>query len=94
MSLAYHPAVHEAAYHPPSDAEQLYIDGEGDCNCHINGPCNLCCTLNEVEADIIGARGIVALHIHWDQVAKLRLEREEVLRVDLQDWLYSSEKTL
>jgi hypothetical protein len=28
--------------------------------------------LNQVEADIFAARGIVALHLHWDQVAKLR----------------------
>jgi hypothetical protein len=77
-NLAYSPAVHEAAYHPPSDAERLYADGEGDCNCHINGPCNLCCSLNEVEADIMAARGIAALHLHWNQVAELRVDQLSV----------------
>ena len=28
--------------------------------------------LNQVEGDIFAARGIIALHLHWDQVAKLR----------------------
>jgi len=32
--------------------------------------------LNQVEADIFAARGIFALHMHWDQVAKLREQRE------------------
>lgn len=76
MSLAYSSAVHEAAYHPPSDAELLYEADAAECVCHINPPCDFCCSLNEVEADIFGAREIVALHIHWDQVAKLREQRE------------------
>jgi hypothetical protein len=35
----------------------------------------LCCSLNEVEADIIAARGIAALHLHWNQVAELRVDQ-------------------
>jgi hypothetical protein len=81
MSLAYSPAVHDAAYHPPSAGEQLYADDKGNCHClcHVNlfPPCDFCCVLTEVEAGIFAARGIIALHIHWDQVAKLRKEREQ-----------------
>ena len=70
----YSPAVHEAAHHPPSDAEQLYADGEGNCSCHVSPPCHLCCSLNQVETSIFEQGGIKALHAHWNEVEELRVD--------------------
>jgi hypothetical protein len=45
-NLAFSPAVHEAAHHPPSDAEQLYADGEGNGNCNWD-------ELKELRVDLL-----------------------------------------
>ncbi len=73
-NLAFSPAVHEAAYHPPSDGELLYEADAAECVCHLNPPCDFCCSLNEVESDIYTSRGIAALRLHWNQVAELRVD--------------------
>jgi len=70
----YSPAVHEAANHPPSDAELLYEADAAECVCHLSPPCDFCCSLNEVETSIFEQGGIKALHAHWHDVEELRVD--------------------
>lgn len=67
----------EAAQYPPSAGEKLYAEGEGRCNCHISGPCNLCSVLNETEINICAQDGIEALYAHWDDAKELRKRLQE-----------------